>query len=170
MRLSSYVASGQNVFTSNQDISRGTIESIVAVEGNLTEEQHNALTELLTFKSALQIVRGRAGVGKSYVLRQIAAIAEELKVQTIGVAPTHKAKEALAFDGFRYTDTIKWMLFKLANGRFALPKNSLLVVDEAGMIGNDNFSELLRVAATRKCSVILSGDERQLSVQRGGMF
>jgi phage/plasmid primase-like uncharacterized protein len=63
------------------------------------------------------------------------------------------------------------MLFKLANGRFSLPKHSLLVVDEAGMIGNDDYHELLRVAATRKCSVILSGDERQLaSVQRGGMF
>lgn len=171
LRLSSYVASVQNVFTSNQDVSKRTIESIVAVEGKLTEEQHNALTELLTSKSALQIVRGRAGVGKSHVLRQIAAIAQELKVHAIGVAPTHKAKEALASDGFSHTDTIKGMLFKLANGRFALPKNSLLVVDEAGMIGNDDFSELLRVAATRKCTVILSGDERQLtSVQRGGMF
>ncbi|MFU7502221.1 MAG: AAA family ATPase [Candidatus Tisiphia sp.] len=171
LRLSSYVASVRNVFTSNQDISKRTIESIVAVEGKLTEEQHNALTELLTSKSALQIVRGRAGVGKSHVLRQIVAIAEELKVHAIGVAPTHKAKEALASDGFSHTDTIKGMLFKLANGRFALPKNSVLVVDEAGMIGNDDFSELLRVAATRKCSVILSGDERQLtSVQRGGIF
>ncbi|MFP3035250.1 MAG: AAA family ATPase, partial [Candidatus Tisiphia sp.] len=104
-------------------------------------------------------------------MRQIAAIAQELKVYAIGVAPTHKAKEALSSDGFRHTDTIKGMLFKLANGRFALPKNSVLVVDEAGMIGNDDFRELLRVAATRKCTVILSGDERQLtSVQRGGMF
>lgn len=171
LRLSSYVASSQNVFTSNQDISKRTIESIVAVEGKLTEEQHIALTNILTSKSALQIVRGRAGVGKSHVLRQIAAIAQELKVHAIGVAPTHKAKEALVSDGFRNTDTIKGMLFKLANGRFALPKNSVLVVDEAGMIGNDDFIELLRVAATRKCTVILSGDERQLtSVQRGGMF
>lgn len=171
LRLSSYIASGRNVFTSNQDISKRTIESIVAVEGNLTEEQHNALTELLTSKRALQIVRGRAGVGKSHVLCQIAAIALECNIYAIGVAPTHKAKEALASDGFRHTDTIKGMLFKLANGRFALPKNSVLVVDEAGMIGNDDFSELLRVASTRKCTVILSGDERQLtSVQRGGMF
>jgi ATP-dependent exoDNAse (exonuclease V) alpha subunit len=63
------------------------------------------------------------------------------------------------------------MLFKLHNARFALPKGSLLIVDEAGMIGNDDYQELLRVAATRKCHVILSGDERQLaSIGRGGMF
>ncbi|MFU7500850.1 MAG: AAA family ATPase, partial [Candidatus Tisiphia sp.] len=171
LRLSGYVASGRNVFTSNQNISKRTSALILASDGNLTEEQHNALTELLTSKSALQIVRGRAGVGKSYVLGQIAAIALDSNIYVIGVAPTHKAKEALASDGFRHTDTIKGMLFKLANGRFYLPKSSVLVVDEAGMIGNDDFSELLRVAATRKCTVILSGDECQLSsVQRGGMF
>ena len=63
------------------------------------------------------------------------------------------------------------MLFKLYNGRTELEKNSLLVVDEAGMIGNDDFKELLRVAAGRKCNVIISGDEKQIaSVQRGGMF
>jgi hypothetical protein len=158
-------------FASNQNISKHTSELILAACSNLTEKQHNALTELLTSKSALQIVRGRAGVGKSHVLRQIAAIALDCNIHAIGVAPTHKAKEALASDGFRHTDTIKGMLFKLANGRFNLPKNSVLVVDEAGMIGNDDFSELLRVAATRKCTVMLSGDERQLSsVQRGGMF
>ncbi|MDP4708948.1 MAG: AAA family ATPase, partial [Rickettsiaceae bacterium] len=63
------------------------------------------------------------------------------------------------------------MLFKLNNGRLYLPKGSLLVVDEAGMVGNDDYKELLRVAASRKCNVILAGDERQLaSVQRGGMY
>ncbi|MDP5021057.1 MAG: AAA family ATPase, partial [Rickettsiaceae bacterium] len=35
----------------------------------------------------------------------------------------------------------------------------------------DDYKELLRVAASRKCNVILAGDERQLaSVQRGGMY
>jgi hypothetical protein len=37
---------------------REPLEIIVAVEGNLTEEQHKASTELLTSKSALQVVRG----------------------------------------------------------------------------------------------------------------
>ncbi len=50
------------VFDSNMigwtTIVREPLEIVVAVEDNLTEEQHNALTELLTSKSALQIVRG----------------------------------------------------------------------------------------------------------------
>ena len=89
----------------------------------------------------------------------------------VGLAPTHKAKLELVSTGYESTDTVKGMLFKLANSRFSLPKHSLIVVDEAGMVGNDDYRELLRVAATRKCNIILSGDDRQLSsVGRGGMF
>jgi hypothetical protein len=45
------------------------------------------------------------------------------------------------------------------------------VVDEAGMIGNEAFTELLHVALRTKSKVILVGDDRQLSsVARGGMF
>jgi Ti-type conjugative transfer relaxase TraA len=171
LRLSGYVSGGNNVFSANKDVAKVVFDLILASGSKLIEEQHNALTALLTSKAGLQILRGRAGAGKSYVLQQIAQIAKSTNINAIGLSPTHKAKEILAADGFSHTDTVKGMLFKLANGRFSLPKNSLLVVDEAGMIGNDDCQELLRVAATRKCTVILSGDERQLtSVQRGGMF
>ena len=62
-------------------------------------------------------------------------------------------------------------LFKLYNDRTDLPRKSLIVIDEAGMVGNRDYKEILRVAAARGCNVILSGDERQLtSVERGGMF
>jgi Ti-type conjugative transfer relaxase TraA len=172
LRLSGYVANVNNVFgLSNKDSFKPTQELMESARDSLSQEQYTALSELITSTSGLNILRGRAGVGKSHVLRKLATIAKANNINVIGLAPTHKAKEALAADGFGHTDTIKGMLFKLANSRFSLPKNSLLIVDEAGMIGNDDYSELLRVAATRRCSVILSGDERQLaSVQRGGMF
>ena len=170
LRLSSYIANKANIFTKGKDI-KGTGELLAQARSDLSEEQHLALTNLLTSESALGILRGRAGAGKSHVLRQLALIAQASNIQAIGLAPTHKAKEALNSSGFAITDTIKGMLFKLANGRFSLPKNSLIVVDEAGMIGNDDYHELLRVVATRQCQLILAGDEKQLaSIGRGGMF
>lgn len=169
LRLSSYVLNGANVLKKTE-VTAKLLESALEY-GGLTSEQHIALTELVTNKRGLRILRGRAGVGKSHVLHQLAKIAKANGVDVIGLAPTHKAKEALSHSYFDQTDTVKGMLFKLANGRFSLPKGSLLVVDEAGMIGNDDYHELLRVAATRRCNVVLAGDERQLgSVQRGGMF
>lgn len=170
LRLSGYVANGGNIFM--KDIKDRNIQKLVeSARGSLTEEQHIALSELIISSRGLRILRGRAGVGKSHVLGQVALIAKASNINVIGLAPTHKAREALIAGGYSHTDTIKGMLFKLHNARFSLPKHSLLVVDEAGMIGNDDYQELLRVAATRKCNVILSGDERQLSsVSRGGMF
>ncbi|NDA63985.1 MAG: conjugal transfer protein TraA [Chitinophagia bacterium] len=170
LRLSGYVANLDNIFKSSNRSSYidGHLKEAAKI---LSNEQYIALSELVNSACGLSILRGRAGVGKSFVLKQLAEIANKNNIHAIGLSPTHKAKEVLASSGFKSCETVKGMLFKLANGRFSLPKHSILVVDEAGMIGNDDYHELLRVAATRKCSVILSGDERQLaSVQRGGMF
>ncbi len=173
LRLSSYVASGKNVIAMGGlkavDNANRLIES---VPGSFSSEQKLALSHLLMDESGVRIVRGRAGSGKSHVLGQVATIAKSCGVNVIGLAPTHKAREELAKKpDFDQNDTVKGMLFKLRHGRFELPKYSLLVVDEAGMVGNEDYHELMRVAATRKCNVILAGDERQLaSVQRGGMY
>jgi len=173
VRLSQYVANESNVFAraSGKGVNYSNLLAGISSNAGLSKEQSTALSDLILSDSGIRILRGRAGAGKSFVLKQIPVIAEYAGVNVIGVAPTHKAKLELASDGFKSTDTIKGMLFKLANGRFSLPKHSLIVVDEAGMVGNDDYRELLRVAATRKCNVIPAGDEKQLaSVQRGGMF
>jgi Ti-type conjugative transfer relaxase TraA len=173
LRLSSYVASGKNVIAmGGLRATENANRLIASVPDSFSSEQKLALSHLLMDESGVRIVRGRAGSGKSHVLGQVATIAKSCGVNVIGLAPTHKAREELAKKpDFDQNDTVKGMLFKLRHGRFELPKYSLLVVDEAGMIGNEDYHELMRVAATRKCNVILAGDERQLaSVQRGGMY
>ncbi|MDA9163616.1 AAA family ATPase [Rickettsiaceae bacterium] len=172
LRLGGYINSSKNLLATGNEKSRGIVaEMVESARGSLTEEQHSALSHLLLGEGGVRILRGRAGTGKSYVLGKVSSIAKGAGLNVIGLAPTHKARSELASRGYEQNDTIKGMLFKLNNGRFELPKGSLLVVDEAGMVGNDDFKELLRVAAGLKCNVILSGDERQIaSVQRGGMF
>ncbi len=171
LRLSGYVANLENSMSVGGKITRIANELVASSADGLTDEQHKALNAVLVGNSGLRVLRGRAGAGKSYVLGRAHKVATMSGVNVIGLAPTHKAKLGLAECGYERVDTVKGMLFKLANGRFDLPKHSLLVVDEAGMIANDDYKELLRVAATRKCNVVLAGDERQLaSVSRGGMF
>ncbi|MFU7501405.1 MAG: hypothetical protein ACJBCI_07145 [Candidatus Tisiphia sp.] len=45
---SGFVASGKNVFTNNQNISKHMFESIIAADGQANRRTANALTELLT--------------------------------------------------------------------------------------------------------------------------
>ena len=175
MRLASYVSAEKNVISLGGSKAVNIINKLISDEkganNRFSDEQEKALSELLLGDGGVRILRGRAGSGKSYVLGQVCKVSRSVGVNVIGLAPTHKAKLELAKVGYEQNDTVKGMLFKLANGRFNLPKASLIVVDEAGMVGNDDYQELLRVAATRKCNVILSGDERQLSsVSRGGIF
>ncbi len=137
----------------------------------LVSQQQEALSHLIFAPGGMRVLAGRAGTGKSYVLGRLAKISQASNIEVIGLAPTHKAKCALEEVGYSRSYTVKGFLFKLYNNRITLAKNSLIVVDEAAMVGNDDYGELLRVAASRSCNVILSGDERQLSsINRGGMF
>ncbi|MES2214776.1 MAG: AAA family ATPase [Pseudomonadota bacterium] len=175
LRLADYLAAQKNVIEAVIEGRKGLqsllTKAIAESEKSLSSEQQESLSYLLLGTSGIRILRGRAGTGKSFVLATIAEIAVDLNINIIGLAPTHKARIDLASNGYTQNDTIKGMLFKLHNGRFKLPKRSLIVVDEAGQIGNDDYLELLRVAAKQRCNVICSGDEKQLtSVRRGGMF
>lgn len=164
MRLGDYVSHQDNLLykASTMEATRGY---------PVSKSQGEALDYLLSHPTGLKVLKGRAGTGKSFVLGVVAKVAKGASVETIGLAPTHKAKLELQSSGYDKCDTVKGFLFKLHNNRVELPKNSLIVVDEAAMVGNSDYSELMRVAADKKCNVILSGDERQLSsISRGGMF
>ncbi|MCA0254813.1 MAG: AAA family ATPase, partial [Proteobacteria bacterium] len=174
LRLSGYVAQESNVLLKGSYKQMATATAMLEEakqSSQLTQEQYEALSHVLFTRSGVRILRGRAGTGKSHVLGKVATIAEAAGLNVIGLASTHKARTELAARGYANNDTVKGMLFKHYNGRFKIPKGSLIVLDEAGMIGNDDYQELLRVVAANKCNIILAGDERQLSsVQRGGMF
>lgn len=179
MRLANYIHKEKNPIRDLISIyRRNDLETIInqVVQDNqgkriLTDEQYRALEHILLAESGLRIMRGRAGSGKSRVLGSFASICKASGMHVIGVAPTHKARGILSSLGYEQNDTIKGMLFKYMNGRFYVPKGSVIVVDEAGMVGNEDYMELKRLATSRKCNLILAGDERQLtSVQRGGMF
>lgn len=139
--------------------------------GSLSQEQAKALAGLLLSNQGTRVLRGRAGAGKSYVLGEVNNIASKYGYTIVGLAPTHKAKSELIAQGYRSCDTVKGFLFKLHNGIVNLEKRSLIVVDEAGMVGTSDYLELMKVASRKDCNVILAGDEKQLtSIGRGGMF
>ncbi|MEI6187464.1 MAG: AAA family ATPase [Alphaproteobacteria bacterium] len=163
MRLATAISSMNNL--------TGSQKSRSLVDEALVSQQQEALSHLVLAPGGMRVLAGRAGTGKSYVLGKLATISQASGVEVIGLAPTHKAKCALEEVGYKNSYTVKGFLFKLYNNRTTLAKNSLIVVDEAAMVGNDDYEELLRVAASNRCNVILSGDERQLSsINRGGMF
>ncbi|KJV62566.1 AAA domain protein [Rickettsia amblyommatis str. Ac/Pa] len=147
------------------------LKSAIDNLASVNEAQRESLQHILINNQGIRILQGRAGTGKSQVLAEAYKIATNHGQNVIGLAPTHKAASELKSKGYQKCHTVKGFLFKLYNGKADLPRNSLLVVDEAGMVGNSDYLELLKVARSNNCNLILAGDERQLtSVERGGMF
>ncbi len=117
------------------------------------------------------MLRGRAGTGKSQILATAYKLVTYHGQNIIGLSPTNKAVSELKSKGYQQCYTVKGFLFKLYNGKITLPNNSLLVVDEAGMVSNSDYLELFKIARSSNCNLILAGDEKQLtSIERGGMF
>jgi ATP-dependent exoDNAse (exonuclease V) alpha subunit len=72
---------------------------------------------------------------------------------------------------FKDTTTIASALHGLEDGRTAWNKKTVLVVDEAAMIGTDHLAKLTAAADKAGAKLILAGDDKQLgSIERGGMF
>ncbi len=147
------------------------LKSAIDNLASVNEAQRASLHHILINSQGIKILQGRAGTGKSQVLAEGYKIATHHGQNIIGLAPTHKAASELKSKGYQQCHTVKGFLFKLYNGKAELPRNTTLVVDEAGMVGNSDYLELLKVARSNNCNLILAGDERQLtSVERGGMF
>lgn len=149
----------------------------IAGKYRFSEEQQRAFIGAVgraqeTAKDGLVVIQGRAGTGKSYTLKAIQEAYSKDGYTVVGLAPTHVVAQDLKKDaGFEQAKTVHKMLFDHKNGRDVIEKGSVLVVDEAGMLGNEVMTELLHVAMRSRSKVILVGDDRQLSsVARGGMF
>ncbi len=137
----------------------------------LSPEQKAVYDHCVNSTKNLCVIQGRAGVGKSTVLHPIRVAHEDHGFRVLGLAPTHKVALDLQEDGFKEAKTCHSFLFAFKNNRETLNSKTLVVVDEAGMMGTELSVELFHAVKTSGAKLLLVGDDRQLSsVARGGAF
>jgi Ti-type conjugative transfer relaxase TraA len=142
----------------------------IAHHYSLSSEQHAAFEGVLSGQR-LVCIQGRAGTGKSHVMSAARELIERHGYRVRGLAPTSSVAKDLNSKGFNGAQNLHQFLFQQKNGVDVLRRKEILMVDEAGMVGNDVMQELLKVAWDKGVQVVLVGDDRQLpSVGRGGMF
>ena len=115
--------------------------------------------------------RGRraGGTGKTFVLG-IARHAWQLDgYRLLAAAPTGIATLSLQDDGFENVATCDRLLLDLDKGQEQLDARTILVVDEAGMLGSRKLTRLLEHAQHGRAKAVLVGDDRQLAaIDAGG--
>lgn len=135
----------------------------------LSPEQRKAVEHLTQAPGAVQSLVGRAGTGKTTVSEAVVASHRAAGYDVIGAATGWDAAKKLEAEAGIHSHSIASLLKGLNDGKTKLTPKTLIVVDEAGMVGTPSMSALLKYADQAKAKIILQGDPLQLqSVERGG--
>jgi conjugative relaxase-like TrwC/TraI family protein len=133
----------------------------------LTTVQEAGLVHLGSSSDRLVGVHGVAGAGKSTLVGALRDASDEL-FSMIALAPTSSAAAQL---GKRAGIESRTVASLIARGGWGLDENSVLILDEAGQLGNRQAIRLLQLSRISGARLILLGDNRQTgAIEQGKPF
>jgi conjugative relaxase-like TrwC/TraI family protein len=151
--------------------SHQTVREALAAHPTAGQDQQAMVRDVCQGGQGVAVVVGRAGTGKTFALG-IARHAWQLDgYRLLAAAPTGIATMSLQGEGFEDVATCDRLLGDLDRGREQLDARTVLVIDEAGMVGSRKLARLLEQAEQAQAKVVLVGDDRQLApIDAGGGF
>lgn len=142
-----------------------------ALGRRLSPGQRDLVDAVCGGQSALRLVVGVAGSGKTTALDAARAALKSSGYRVLGVSTSGQAARTLGTGANLEASTFASLLRRLDTGRTTLDANTVLIVDEAGMANDADLSRLLLATGRTATSVVLVGDDRQLpAVGPGGAF
>ncbi|MEK6250486.1 MAG: MobF family relaxase [Actinomycetota bacterium] len=149
-------------------------ERVIAARPTLKADQREMVKRLLSDGEGLSIVIGEAGTGKSYATGAAAEGWAQADIPLRAAAPTWRAANVLSAEGVR-AQSIAGLLAELddsqAQGLTTLPRNSVLLIDEAAMVDSATLARLIDHTDRAGAKLVLVGDPKQLpELEAGGLF
>ena len=122
----------------------------------------------------IQPLSAPAGAGKTTSMRALVKAAHRRSgARVLVLAPTGKAvdvavREGAGDDGL----TIAQAVQLLRNNQLELRSQTMVIVDEAAMVGTNDLRQLLTATTAAGAKTVMVGDQHQLAPvkARGGMF
>jgi conjugative relaxase-like TrwC/TraI family protein len=141
---------------------------------HLSADQKRAVQNIGRSPWLVQPLSAPAGAGKTTSMRALRAAARRRFHGTVLVlAPTGTAVDVAVREGAGdQGHTIAKALQLLRDNKLDLGPHTLVVVDEAAMVGTSDLRQLLTATTAADAKTVLVGDEHQLAPvkARGGMF
>jgi ATP-dependent exoDNAse (exonuclease V) alpha subunit len=152
-------------------VSHQAVREALAAHRTAGADQRAMVRDVGQGGHGVAVAVGRAGTGKTFALG-ITRHAWQLDgYRLLAAAPTGIASLSLQGEGFEEVATCDRLLGDLDRGQEQLDARTVLVVDEAGMVGSRKLARLLEHAHQAQAKVVLVGDDRQLAaVDAGGGF
>ena len=151
---------------------QAAVRSALERRPSLFGDQQAMVTRLTTSGAGVEVVVGKAGAGKTFALDAAREAWEASGHRVIGCSLSARAAQELqAGSGIR-SFTIASLLQDMDRPEAAgLGRDTVVVVDEAGMVGTRTLERLLGHAEQASAKVVLVGDDRQLpEIEAGGAF
>ncbi|WP_342111681.1 MobF family relaxase [Methylobacterium sp. SI9] len=142
------------------------VDAVLAT-ASVAEEQKAALRHV-SGAAAVSVLEAGAGTGKTTTAKALVEIARRSGIQVIGLAPSWVAADELgASTGIPAQAIAKWRHDRACEAGASLGPDTLVLVDEAGMVGTKDLAAILSAAEAGGARVVLMGDRRQLASVAG---
>ena len=143
------------------------VDAVLASAIGLADEQKAALRHV-SGAAAVSVLEAGAGTGKTTTAKVLVEIARHSGLQVIGLAPSWVAADELgASTGIPAQAIAKWRHDQAREAGAGLGPDTLVLVDEAGMVGTKDLCAILSAAEAGGARVVLMGDRRQLASVAG---
>ena len=147
---------------------------VIAARPSLKADQRRMVERLLAGGEGLVVVVGEAGTGKTYAVTAAASGWAEVGTELRVAAPTWRAANVLRSEGLDATSVARLLVeldHAAEQGRPGLRQDSVLMVDEAGMVDSATLARLIDHAQAADAKLVLIGDPAQLGeIEAGGLF
>jgi conjugative relaxase-like TrwC/TraI family protein len=148
------------------------VEAAVTARETLSGEQQAMVRTTCGSGDGIEIVEGAAGAGKTFALAAASRAWDASGYRVIGCSLAARAARHLQDDAGIPAATIDRLLddIERSNG-LGLDGRTVIVVDEAAMVGTRKLAQLLGRAEAARAKVVLVGDPCQLpEIDAGGAF
>lgn len=143
---------------------------MIAARPTLKPDQREMVCRLLAGREGIAVVIGEAGTGKSFATVAAAEGWAQAGFELRAAAPTWRAANVLSAEGLEAM-TVAGLLRDLDRGELGLSSRSVLLVDEAAMVGSEHLARVIGHAEEAGAKLVLVGDPEQLGpIEAGGLF
>jgi conjugative relaxase-like TrwC/TraI family protein len=164
-------ASEQAAPVREQSLRQAERELAREIGGPLSQEQHEAVRSI-TGTGGITTLIGQAGTGKGVVLSAATNAWQKDGYKVIGTAIAGATAERLGAEAKTEKSlSTDALLSRTTTGTIGLDRNTVVVMDEAGMADTKRLAQLVEQTAEKESKLVLVGDSAQLSpIGAGGLF
>ena len=146
------------------------LKSVFARHERLSDEQRTAIEHVAGHERIAAVI-GRAGAGKTTMMKAAREAWESAGYRVVGGALAGKAAEGLSSEAGIASRTLSSWQLRWSQGRSQLDDRTVFVLDEAGMVSSRQMALFVEVATKAGAKLVLVGDPEQLQpIEAGASF